>query len=67
MKSFKGFCDLMCEYAKIPEGQGLDGSHSCMTFVALYCTLKGMPVYKNMPCKLKRLKKVEGKNKRAKV
>jgi hypothetical protein len=53
MKSFKGFCDLMCEHAEIPDEQGLDGSHSCMTFVALYCMLKGMPVYKNMPCNLK--------------
>lgn len=50
------FCDLMCRYAEIPTEGALDGSGSCMTFTALYCNLKNMPVHKNMPCKHKSMK-----------
>jgi hypothetical protein len=50
------FCDLLCKYAEIPKEEGLDGSGSCRTFIALYCTKKKSLVHKNMPCKEKRLK-----------
>lgn len=44
------FCDLNCVYATLPEDEGLDGSGSCRTFKALYCTAKKRHVHKNMPC-----------------
>jgi hypothetical protein len=46
-----GFCDLGCRFASWPQAEGMDGSGSCRTFVALYCALKGRPVHKNMPCR----------------
>ncbi len=45
------FCDLMCRYARVPRERAVDGSGSCMTFVALYCTRKKSLVHKNMPCR----------------
>jgi len=44
------FCDLNCEYARWPEDEGLDGSGSCRTFQAIYCTKMERHVHKNMPC-----------------
>ncbi len=57
------FCDLLCKYAQIPKDEALDGSQSCRTFIALYCTKKKSIVHKNMPCKDKVFKahKEEGK------
>jgi len=50
------FCDLNCEYATWPRDEGLDGSGSCRTFQAIYCTKKARHVHKNMPCPDKRKK-----------
>jgi hypothetical protein len=60
------FCDLLCKYAETPKQEAVDGSGSCRTFIALYCTKKKSLVHKNMPCKDKRPKtsekvKVKGK------
>lgn len=49
-KQLPGFCDLTCLYAEMPEESAVDGSGSCRTFVALYCTRKKSLVHKNMPC-----------------
>lgn len=48
------FCDLMCRYARIPRETALDGSGSCRTFIALYCTLKKTIVPKNVICRRKK-------------
>jgi hypothetical protein len=45
-----GFCDLTCKYAEMPNKTGIDGSGSCRTFVALYCSHKKILVHKNVPC-----------------
>jgi hypothetical protein len=37
----------------MPKEYGVDGSGSCRTFMALYCTLKRSLVDKNRPCKEK--------------
>ncbi|HOV89535.1 MAG TPA: hypothetical protein PKW07_02360 [Syntrophorhabdaceae bacterium] len=55
------FCDLLCEHAEVPKEQGLDGSGSCRTFIAIYCNLKKTLVHKNMPCKIKVIKKTQNK------
>jgi hypothetical protein len=44
------FCDLTCRYAEMPKESGVDGSGSCRTFVALYCTFRKTLVHKNLPC-----------------
>jgi hypothetical protein len=44
------FCDLACRHASFPKADAVDGSGSCRTFVALYCSRKKMLVHKNMPC-----------------
>ncbi len=44
------FCDMECKYAFFPGSDSVDGSRSCQTFVALYCSLKKRLVHKNMPC-----------------
>ncbi len=51
-----GFCDLMCTYAETPKETAVDGSGSCRTFVALYCSIKKSLVHKNMPCRQKAMK-----------
>jgi len=50
------FCDLLCKYAATPKEEGLDGSGSCRTFIALYCSKKKSLVHKNMPCSEKQAK-----------
>jgi hypothetical protein len=61
MKDYDYFCDLLCKYAHYPKEEGLDGSGSCRTFIALYCNRKKMLVAKNLPCNQKILKtKVKG-------
>ncbi|OPX95540.1 MAG: hypothetical protein A4E62_01006 [Syntrophorhabdus sp. PtaU1.Bin002] len=50
------FCDLLCKYAQMPKDTGVDGSQSCRTFIALYCTRRKSLVHKNMPCKEKVLR-----------
>ncbi|SPD76221.1 hypothetical protein PITCH_A850024 [uncultured Desulfobacterium sp.] len=44
------FCDLNCAFASWAKDNGLDGSGSCRTFQAIYCTKMGRHVHKNMPC-----------------
>ena len=44
------FCDLRCEYASFPTEEHVDGSNSCRTFAALYCSKLGELVSKNAPC-----------------
>lgn len=44
------FCDMTCRHARWPEGEALDGSGSCRTFQALYCSKKRSLVFKNAPC-----------------
>ncbi len=44
------FCDLDCKYADFPGSDVVDGSRSCRTFIALYCTQKKKLVHKNLPC-----------------
>ena len=51
------FCDLECKYASFPKEDAVDGSRSCRTFVALYCSKKKSYVHKNLPCKDKVPKK----------
>lgn len=55
-KGVLDFCDLLCRYAQMPKDEALDGSLSCRTFIALYCTKKKSLVHKNMPCKDKTFK-----------
>jgi hypothetical protein len=57
------FCDLLCKYAETPKVEGIDGSGSCRTFIALYCIKRKSLVHKNMPCKDKVLKTRKGNNK----
>jgi hypothetical protein len=51
------FCDLQCRYAQWPEDEAVDGSESCRTFQAVFCTKKARLVPKNAPC----LEKEKGK------
>jgi len=44
------FCDLRCEHASFPREENLDGSNSCRTFAALWCSLLEQHVTKNAPC-----------------
>jgi hypothetical protein len=44
------FCDHHCRFATWPEKDALDGSGSCRTFQAVYCSKKNRPMHKNMPC-----------------
>lgn len=43
------WCTLECEHAHWPE-ENMDGSKSCRTFSALYCTALDEHVTKNTPC-----------------
>jgi hypothetical protein len=60
-KSLFAFCDMTCRYAEMPKQTGIDGSGSCRTFVALYCSRKKCFVHKNSPCSKKVLKNVDAK------
>lgn len=44
------FCDLRCEHASFPGSDDIDGSRSCRTFAALWCSLLNQYVTKNAPC-----------------
>ncbi|HPG40065.1 MAG TPA: hypothetical protein PLP19_09875 [bacterium] len=44
------FCDLKCEFADFPKQEHLDGSNSCRTFAALWCSQLQKLVTKNAPC-----------------
>ena len=43
------FCDFKCAYAETARDD-LDGSRSCMTFTAIYCSLHERHVMKAQPC-----------------
>jgi hypothetical protein len=60
MKKGLNFCDLLCRYAELPKDEDVDGSRSCRTFIALYCTRKKSLVHKNMPCSEKQPKTGKG-------
>ena len=45
------YCDLTCKYARFPD-KLCDGSMTCRTFVAMFCTKKKRIVYKNKECKV---------------
>jgi hypothetical protein len=53
MRDLDYFCDMRCKYAQQPKEEGMDGSGSCRTFIALYCKRKNRLVAKNLPCKQK--------------
>jgi hypothetical protein len=55
--SLLGFCDLMCRYSEMPKEGALDGSGSCKTFIAIYCSRKKSFVHKNMPCSQKQVRR----------
>jgi len=44
------FCDLRCEFAEFPKEEAIDGSGTCRTFAALWCTKLKKYVTKNAPC-----------------
>jgi hypothetical protein len=48
------YCDLECKFASFPKSEAVDGSRSCRTFIALYCSKKKSLVHKNLPCDEKR-------------
>jgi hypothetical protein len=47
---FPRWCDLRCPHAGFPKEEGLDGSGSCRTFLALHCSYLDEVVTKNAPC-----------------
>ncbi|MEN8149432.1 MAG: hypothetical protein ABFS86_06390 [Planctomycetota bacterium] len=51
---FPRWCDLSCPHAEFPKEEGLDGSGSCRTFLALWCAHLGEIVTKNAPCEARR-------------
>jgi hypothetical protein len=59
------FCDLLCKFAEIPKEEGVDGSRSCRTFIALYCRKKKMLVHKNLPCRDKVMRRFPADKKQA--
>lgn len=44
------WCDLRCEHADFSKEDALDGSGSCRTFMALWCSKLQKHVTKNSPC-----------------
>ena len=46
------FCDMRCEFAEFPKEKAIDGSGTCRTFMALYCTQLNKYVTKNAPCEV---------------
>lgn len=46
------FCDMRCEHAKFPKEEGVDGSGTCRTFLALWCNQLDKYVTKNAPCEV---------------
>ena len=44
------FCDLNCRFASWPKDGAVDGSGSCRTFQALFCSKENRLVPKNAPC-----------------
>jgi len=46
------FCDLRCPSAQFPKDKDIDGSGTCRTFLALWCTELNKYVTKNAPCEV---------------
>jgi hypothetical protein len=46
------FCDMRCEHADFPKEEGVDGSGTCRTFLALWCNQLEKYVTKNAPCEV---------------
>lgn len=44
------FCDMRCEFAEFPKDRDVDGSRSCRTYLAIWCTQLKEYVTKNAPC-----------------
>jgi hypothetical protein len=47
------FCDMRCPSARFPEEGDVDGSRSCRTYLAIWCTELNEYVTKNAPCAVK--------------
>ena len=47
------FCDPRCEHAVFPEDLDIDGSKSCRTFSALWCSKLEDYVTRNAPCRVR--------------
>ena len=45
------FCDYHCPHADFPKDQDIDGSGSCRTFAAIWCSKLEEYVTKNAPCR----------------
>jgi hypothetical protein len=46
------FCDMRCEHAEFAKDEAIDGSGSCRTFMALWCSQLQKHVTKNAPCEV---------------
>jgi len=46
------FCDLRCPQAEFPKEEGIDGSGTCRTFLAIWCNQLQKYVTKNAPCEV---------------
>lgn len=46
------WCDPRCEYSQFPEKGDIDGSRSCQTYLALYCSKLNTYVTRNAPCQV---------------
>ena len=46
----KKWCDMSCQFARFPEQEGVDGSGSCRTFIAIFCQKQNKLVHKNSLC-----------------
>ena len=44
------FCDMHCEHARFPRDNDVDGSRSCQTYLAIWCSQLKSYVTKNAPC-----------------
>lgn len=48
------WCDLSCDHADFPRADSIDGSGSCRTFLALWCSKLDRHVTKNARCQVHR-------------
>jgi hypothetical protein len=44
------FCDMKCEFARFPQNDDIDGSRSCQTYLAIWCSQLEQYTTKNAPC-----------------
>ena len=45
------YCDLDCKFASFPKSEAIDGSGSCRTFIALYCSKRKSQSTRTFPVK----------------